>query len=457
MPAAALVVCGLLKPWLEPTYEAPFIAAVAIVAWICGMPYAIGATILCLPAINLLFSPPSPFYPGTAKGLTKLFLFVGANGLIIGLIDSLFRSKRELAAAEQRHKNLSELIPFGGWVADSAGNMTSVSTSFLNAFGRTIEECRGLGWLDVIDESMREQVRTDWLKCMHSGYFWDYEYRMRARDGKEYAVLSRGVPLTDAHGRAQSWVGIHLDITEIERAAEDRVHQARDIARFNAELEQLAYVSAHDLQEPLRMIASYLQLLAKRYKGRLDGEADLFIGYAVEGATRLKSLLQDLLLLQQIGKNSRPPAPCRLSAVAAQAMDGLRVRGSDKGAVLVYNELPVVNGQEPELIQLFENLFDNAVKYARPDVAPEITITAQRSGSEWHIRVSDNGIGIDPQYLGTIFRIFQRLHSRSEYPGTGIGLAICKKIVEVHGGRIWAESNPGQGSTFCFTLPVAVP
>jgi light-regulated signal transduction histidine kinase (bacteriophytochrome) len=292
---------------------------------------------------------------------------------------------------------------------------------------------------------------------MQSGYFWDYEYKMRARDGAEYSVLIRGVPLTDAHGRAQSWVGIHLDITEIERAAEDRVHQARDIARFNAELEQLAYVSAHDLQEPLRMIASYLQLLAKRYKGRLDSEADLFIGYAVEGATRLKSLLQDLLLLQQIGKNSRPPAACNLSAIAARAIDGLRLRGHDKNAVLVYDALPVVIGQEPELIQLFENIFDNSVKYARPDVAPEIAVSAERSGSEWTVRIKDNGIGIDPQYLGTIFRIFQRLHSRSEYPGTGIGLAICKKIVEVHGGRIWAESEPGKGSTFCFTLPVSVP
>jgi PAS domain S-box-containing protein len=453
LPAAALVVCGLLQPWLEPTYEAPFIAAVAVVAWLGGTPYAIAATILCLPAIDLLFPPPSPFHPGTVKGLTKLLLFIAANGVIIGLIDRLFRSQADLAAAEQRHKNLSELIPFGGWIADSAGNMTTLSTSFLNAFGRTMDECRGLGWLELIDDSMRSQVRTDWFECMRSGYFWDYKYRMRGRDGTEYAVLSRGIPLRDARGRIVSWVGIHLDITEIERAAEERVHQARDLARFNAELEQLAYVSAHDLQEPLRMIASYLQLLAKRYKGQLDSEADLYIGYAVEGASRLKSLLQDLLLLQQIGKSSLPPGPSKLSAVASRAMDGLRVRGDDKGAVLVYDELPVVIGQETELIQLFENLFDNAVKYSRPGVPPEITVIAERSTAEWLIRVKDNGIGIDPQYLGTIFRIFQRLHSRGEYPGTGIGLAICKKIVEVHGGRIWAESQPGQGSTFCFTLP----
>jgi PAS domain S-box-containing protein len=454
MPAAALVVCGLLKQWLEPAYETPFIVAVAIVAWRCGTPYAIGATILCLPALDLLFPPPSPFYPGTPKGLTKLLLFIAANGVIIGLIDRLFRGSADLAAAEQRHKSLSELIPFGGWTADSSGNMTSLSSSFLNTFGRTMAECRGLGWLDLIDESMREQVRIDWLQCMQSGYFWDYEYRMRARDGTGYAVLSRGVPLRDIQGRPESWVGIHLDISEIERAAEERVHQARDLARFNAELEQLAYVSAHDLQEPLRMIASYLQLLAKRYKGQLDSEADLFIGYAVEGANRLKSLLQDLLLLQQIGKSSRPPAACNLSVMVSKAFDRLRARGADKGAVLLYDELPVVNGQETELVQLFENLLDNAVKYSRPDVPPRISITAERSRAEWRICVKDNGIGMDPQYLGTIFRIFQRLHSRSEYPGTGIGLAICKKIVEVHGGRIWAESEPGQGSTFCFTLPV---
>jgi PAS domain S-box-containing protein len=453
MPAAALVVCGLLKPWLDPTFEAPFVAAVALVAWLSGTAYAILATLLSIPALDLLFPPPSPFYPGTAKGLTKLMLFVAANGVIIGLIDRLFQSWAELREAQQRHRNLSELIPFGGWTADSNGNMITVSSSFSNAFGTSVEECRGLGWLQFIEESKREQVRAEWLQCMRSGYFWDYEYRMYARDGTEYTVLSRGVPVRDPRGRPQSWVGIHLDVTELERGAEQRLLQARDLARFNAELEQLAYVSAHDLQEPLRMIASYLQLLARRYKGKLDSDAELFIDYAVDGANRLKSLLQDLLQLQQVGKSSRAPGLCNLSEIAGQAVEHVRPMMDEANAVLLLDDLPTVTGDKPELIHLFEHLIDNAIKYRRPGVEPEIRIAAERRASEWIIRMEDNGIGIESEYLDRIFHIFQRLHDRSNYPGTGIGLAICKKIVEVHGGRIWAESVPGKGTTVCFTLP----
>jgi two-component system, chemotaxis family, sensor kinase Cph1 len=429
------------------------VAAVAVVAWLCGTPYAIAATVLSFPALYVLFPSPYPFYPGTVKGVIKLLIFAGSNATVVALIDRLFRSRAELAAAEQRHRNLSELIPFGGWIADPAGRMTQLSTSFLTTFGKTADECRGMGWLSLIDESQREQVRADWLECMRSGYFWDYEYKMHARDGREYSVLSRGVPVRGASGRTQSWVGIHLDITELERVAEDRIHHARDIARFNAELEQLAYVSSHDLQEPLRMIASYLQLLSRRYKGRLDSDADLFIEYAVSGANRLKSLLQDLMLLQQVGKTSRRHQPCDLSKLAAKAKERLGHVVQETGAAIVVEALPTVSGDEPELIQLFYNLLDNAIKYCRAGVTPEVRISAERSASEWVVRLQDNGIGIEPQYLERVFAIFQRLHSRSEYPGTGIGLAICKKIVEVHGGRLWAESTPGEGSVFCFSLP----
>jgi PAS domain S-box-containing protein len=447
LPLGAFLICGLLRRWLEPTFEAPFIAAVAITAWICGTQYAIGATALSLLALDLLFVSSSPFNPATTKGAIKVLLFVAANGVVIALIERLFRTRAKLAEAELRHRNLSELIPFGGWIADSYGNMTSVSESFLNTFGTTIHECRGLGWLGLIDESQRDQVRADWLECMQSGYFWDYEYKMRSGDRREYSVLSRGVPVRDAAGKTRSWVGIHLDITALQRSLETRVRQERDIERFNAELRQIAYASAHDLQEPLRMIASYLQLLSRRYKGKLDADADTFIDYAVEGANRLRSLLQDLLLLQQVGKSSRVPATCDLNAVVAKAAERI------PSATIQLDRLPIVIGDEIELVQLFENLLDNAIKYRNPDRDPEIRISAERAGTEWILRVRDNGLGIDSEYLSRIFAIFQRLHPRSAYPGTGIGLAMCKKIVEVHGGRIWAESQPGEGSTFCFSLP----
>jgi PAS domain S-box-containing protein len=453
MTIAAFLVCGLLRPWLDPTFEAPFVAAVALTAWLCGAPYAIAAAVISIPLLNLLFLPPSPLNPATARGFTKLLLFLTANAIIIGLIDSLFRSRAEHAEAEQRHRSLSELIPFGGWIADRNGHMLRVSDSFLNAFDTAVEDCRGLGWLSLIVEPASEQVRSEWLECMRSGYFWDYGYKMRARDGTNYSILSRGVPVRDARGRIQSWVGIHLDVTELERAFEERIQSARDLARFNAELEQFAYVSAHDLQEPLRTIASYLQLLSRRYKGKLDADADLFIEYAVDGANRLKGLLQDLMLLQQVGKSARRRTVCNLGRIAGAAIERIRSRVQQTEAAIIVADLPDVIGDEPELIQLLENLLDNALKYRRPETAPEIRIRSERAAEEWIIRVEDNGMGIEPQYLQRIFDIFQRLHSRADIPGTGIGLAICKKIIEVHGGRIWAQSEPGRGATFCFSLP----
>jgi PAS domain S-box-containing protein len=454
LPVAALLVCALLKPWIEPSFEILFMAAAGITAWLCGTLYAIGATALSLMALGFLFAPPSPFNPVTAEGAIRILLFIAANGAVIAVIHQIFQLKRRLRHAEQRHRNLSELIPFGGWISDPDGNMTGLSESFLNAFSTTLGDCLGLGWLKLIHESQREQVRIEWLQCMRSGYFWDYEYTMESRSGAAFSVLSRGVPVRGPAGDIQSWVGIHLDITELERSVEDRLQQERNIARFNAELEQMAYISAHDLQEPLRMIASYLQLLSRRYKGRLDADADIFIEYAVDGANRLKCLLQDLMQLQQVGKHSRPHTNCALGTVAKKAISHAGGLIEETGASVALDELPAVRGDEVELVQLFSNILENAIKYRRMDRAPEIHISAEVLGAEAIVRIRDNGIGIDEQYLSRIFHIFQRLHAKSEHAGTGIGLAICKKIVEVHGGRIWAESRVNEGSTFCFSLPV---
>ena len=454
MPAAALLLCAAFKRILEPTFEAPFLAAVAVTAWLCGTPYAVASTLLSFLALEYFFLSPAVFFGGNA--LVKLLFFVAANGVVIVLIDRLFRSRAEAAEAERRHRAVGELIPFGGWVADPDGRMRRVSDSFLNALHVSPAECEGDGWLRLIAQEERQQVEADWRECMRSGYFWDYEYRMRSPRGEEFIVLSRGIPLRDSSGRTTSWVGIHLDITERERSAEQRAMQERELARFNAELEQIAYISAHDLQEPLRMIASYLQLLSRRYKGRLDSDADTFIEYAVDGANRLKILLQDLLLLQQVGKSTRPKTDCDLQEIATKARERLAGEIAAAGAGIVIDPLPTVRGDAPELLQLFENLLGNAVKYRRADIAPSIHVSAHKVKAEsWQICVSDNGIGIAEDYLVRVFRIFQRLHPR-EHSGTGIGLAICKKIVEAHGGRIWAESTPGEGSRFYFTLPANV-
>lgn len=458
LPAQALLTCQLLRRWLEPTFDPLFIAAAAITAWLCGTRYAVASVLLSALAMDYFFLMPYNSFELLDTSLNvKFFLFLAANSIIIGLIHYARKTRLELAESENRYRSLGELIPFGGWLADGRGSMVSLSESFLKTFETTMEECRGLGWMRLLDEPDRNQVLADWRQCMRSGYFWDYEYRLRGPSGQKFVVLSRGIPVYSTSRREKTWVGIHLDITDREQSAEQRVEQARNIARFNAELEQFAYVSAHDLQEPLRMISSYVQLLSRRYKGKLDADADTFIGYAVEGAERLKSLLQDLLELQQAGKGSTTVVVAPLAKAVDRACANLAIEIANLGAKIHCGELPTLEYEEQSVVQIFGHLLENGLKYRREGVTPEIEISGERKPDEdvWEIRVKDNGIGIPQEFFGKIFNVFQRLHPRSLYPGTGIGLAICKKLVEVHGGRIWVESTPGEGSAFCFTVPLS--
>jgi len=271
-------------------------------------------------------------------------------------------------------------------------------------------------------------------------------YSDRDREGLE----ALAVAFVEALMRSRAEAALRRAHAELEERVRERT---AELARSNAELEQFAYVASHDLQEPLRMVRSFVELLQQRYAGQLDAEADEFIGFAVDGAARMQALIRGLLAYSRVDRRTSSPGPVDCDRLVQNALRNLQVAIAEAKAQVTHDPLPTVTGDETQLLQLFQNLLGNAIKF-RNEAAPRVHIAAARRGAEWVFSVRDNGIGFDPQYAERIFMIFQRLHTREEYGGTGIGLAVCKKIVECHGGRIWAESAPGQGSTFYFTLPV---
>ena len=237
-----------------------------------------------------------------------------------------------------------------------------------------------------------------------------------------------------------------------KKLREDHRQSQEELARSNRDLEQFAYVASHDLQEPLRMVATYTQLLAERYQGKLDAEADKYIHYAVDGALRMQKLVQDLLAFSRVGRQGGARASTDCNAVLQAALQNLEAAIRESGACVEHDQLPVVIADRSQLVQVFQNLIGNAIKF-RGSEPPLIRVGAKAQAKEWVFSVADNGIGIAAEHTESVFVIFRRLHARAEYPGNGIGLSICKKIIEQHGGRIWVESEVGRGSIFQFTLP----
>jgi PAS domain S-box-containing protein len=254
------------------------------------------------------------------------------------------------------------------------------------------------------------------------------------------------------HESAMILVAIE-DVTDRRRVEAERARLIAELERSNAELERFAYVASHDLQEPLRMISSFTQLLARRYEGRLDDKADTYIRYAVDGAVRMQALINDLLAYSRVGRGSESP-PTEASASFEAACSNVQLAIRAAGASVTADPLPRVRIDPHELLQVFQNLIANALKFRRED-APQIHVSARRDGSRWVIAVEDNGIGIEGTQLDRVFVVFQRLHAAADYPGNGIGLAICKKIIQRHGGEMWIESQVGRGSRFLFSLPAA--
>jgi PAS domain S-box-containing protein len=271
------------------------------------------------------------------------------------------------------------------------------------------------------------------------------------KDGTNFPVTYTSTPIEE-DGRLVGAVVTFRDVTEIKKAEEELMQLTEELKRSNADLEQFAYAASHDLQEPLRVVAGFVKLLEKRYKKKLDEKADEFIGHTIDGVTRMRALIKDLLEYSQVGTKGTRFTDTDCTVMIGRAISNLRMAIEESGAAVTHDDLPHIMGDATQLVRLFQNLIGNAIKFRRKE-KPQIHISAKREEHGWLFSVRDNGIGIEPESAERIFIIFQRLHARGEYPGTGIGLAVCKKIVERHGGRIWVESEPGHGSTLCFTFP----
>jgi PAS domain S-box-containing protein len=353
--------------------------------------------------------------------------------------EARFRQTFELAASGICHVVDGRFVRVNRSLCEILGYRES------ELLGKTVKEISHPEDRDVTDAE-RARIRRGELESAR------FEKRYLRADGRVVWVEVAIALVRDAFGVPQYEVAIFDDITD-RKNAEARLAEAHEeLKRSNAELEQFAYVASHDLQEPLRMVASYTQLLSRRYESKLDKDTREFMAYIVDGATRMKQLIEDLLAYSRVGTKGAHFAAVSADAALRRALFSLRAAIEEAGAVVTHDPMPMLPADEVQLGQLLQNLMGNALKF-RSNSVPRIHIGVRELPQDWQFEVRDNGIGIEPQYFERIFMVFQRLHNKGEYPGTGIGLAICKKVVERHGGRVWVESRPGEGSSFYFTLP----
>jgi len=402
------------------------------------------------------------------------FPFTDADGspLIMEMGIDITEQKRAQEAVRQANvynRNLIEVSLDPLVTISPEGKITDVNEATVKATGVSRDRLIGTDFSDYFTEP--EKTRDGYQLVFSQGTVKDYPLTIRHKNGKLTDVLYNASVYKNESGNVLGVFAAARDVT-IQKQAETELRRHKDtletlvkertseletvnteLLRSNENLEQFAYVASHDLQEPLRTMASYSELLERRYNDKLDTDANDFIGYIVDGAKRMQRLIHDLLAYSRVGRTDMPIGEINSNAILERVINSLMPATEESKAVITLDELPTLVGSENNFIQLFQNLIGNALKFHGPE-PPRVHVSAEKQHGDWVFSVRDNGIGIEPQYKDRIFLIFQRLHAKNEYPGTGMGLSICKKIVEIHGGRIWVESEYGKGSTFYFTVPI---
>ena len=410
-----------------------------------GFAFPIAAQGKVFGVIELFTRPPR----NLEEELSTLFAALGSQ---IGQFFERTRSEEALRHSHALLRAIAEGTTDAVYVKDLSGRYLMINPAGAGLLGRTVEAVVGTDDTQLFSPETARAIMDNDRAVLQARQTLSFE-DVGTAAGTTRTYLSAKSPYRDAHGNLVGIFGISRDISERKQAEEDLRRTAADLARSNEDLQQFAYVVSHDLQEPLRMVSSFCRLLRERYRGKLDRNADDFIDFAVDGAARMEKLIQDLLTYSRVGTRGRRLAPTDSGTIFDRAIANLAAAVRESGAMVTRDPLPVVRADESQLGQLAQNLLANAIKF-RGAESPRVHVTAQRRGSQWVFEVRDNGIGLEPRDCERIFGVFERLHPASEYPGTGIGLAICRKIVERHGGRIWVESELGRGSVFYFILPV---
>ena len=358
---------------------------------------------------------------------------------------NLLQINKALEESEERFHDLADNIPNLAWMADATGWIFWYNTQWFDYTGTTLEEMKGWGWQKVHHPDYIESITEEWESNIKAGKPYDNIFPLKGKDGKYRWFLTRVTPIRDEQGKLLRWFGTNTDITELKQSEEE-------LKRSNIELERFAYVSSHDLQEPLRMVTLYSQLLERRYKDNLDNDANDFIEYIVEGAIRMRQLIDDLLEYSRVTSQAKEFEKVDLEKVLDVVLHNLAMPIQENNVTIFHDSLPTVFVDKNQMVQVFQNLINNAIKFHGQNT-PNIYISTQKDDQKWKFAVKDNGIGIEQKHQKQIFKVFKRLHTREEYPGTGIGLSITQKIISHHGGQIWVESEPGKGSKFYFTIP----